>query len=94
MKTVLAVEVSYYDLIAARELIRVQEKALELRQQLVAEIRRRVEVGDLPPLDSEQAESQLQNTLTALSLAREAYVTQQNRLKRLLTDNFREVGRC
>ncbi len=29
MKTVLAVEVSYYDLIAARELIRVQEKALD-----------------------------------------------------------------
>ena len=68
-----------------------QEKALELRQQLVAETRRRVDLGDLPPLDSEQAESELQNTLTALSLAREAYETQQNHLKRLLTDNFREL---
>ena len=92
MKTVLAVEVSYYDLIAARELIRVQEKMLDLRQQLVAETRRRFEVGDLPPLDNDQAESQLQNTLTALSLAREAYATQQNHLKRLLTDNFRELA--
>ena len=90
MKTVLAVEVSYYDLIAARELIKVREKAVELRQQLVAETRRRVEVGDLPPLDSEQAETQLQNALTALIGAREAYVAQQNGLKRLLTDDFKE----
>ncbi len=90
MKTVLAVEVSYYDLIAAHELIRVQEKALQLRQQLVEETRRRVQVGDLPALDAEQAETQLQNTLTALIGAREAYVAKQNSLKRLLTDNFRE----
>jgi outer membrane protein TolC len=40
MKTVLAVELGYYDLVAAREQVRVQEKALELRQQLVSETRR------------------------------------------------------
>jgi outer membrane protein TolC len=90
MKTVLAVEVSYYDLVAARELVRVQEQALQLRQQLVDETRHRVRVGDLPPLDAEQAETQLQNTLTTLIGAREAYVARQNSLKRLLTDNFRE----
>jgi outer membrane protein TolC len=89
MKTVLAVELSYYDLLAARENVRVQEKALDLRQQLVAETHRRVEVGDLPPLDAEQAETQLENTLTALSAARELYVTQQNTLKSLLTDDFK-----
>src|SRR5882762_122672 len=33
MKTVLAVELAYYDLAAAREQVRVQEKALELRKQ-------------------------------------------------------------
>jgi outer membrane protein len=88
MKTVLAVELAYYDLIVARENIRVQEKALELRQQLVAETRRRVQVGDLPPLDSEQAETQLQNTVTALTAAREIFVDRDNALKNLLTDNF------
>lgn len=88
MKTVLAVELAYYDLAAAREQVRVEEKALELRQQLVAETRRRVEVGDLPPLDSDQAETQLENTLTALSAAREALATRQNTLKALITDNF------
>ncbi len=90
MKTVLAVELSYYDLITAREQIRVQEKTLELRQQLVTETRRRVQVGDLPPLDMDQAETQLQNTLTALAAAREAYVAQQNALKNLITDSFQE----
>jgi outer membrane protein len=90
MKTVLAVEVAYYDLIAARELVKVQEKAVELRQQLVEETRRRVQVGDLPPLDNEQAETQLQNALTSLTAAREAYVAHQNCLKKLLTDDFRE----
>jgi outer membrane protein TolC len=90
MKTVLAVEIGYYDLIAAHELIKVREKAVELSQQLVKETRRRVEVGDLPPLDLDQAETQLQNDLTALTGAREVYVTQQNLLKRLITDNFKE----
>src|SRR6266404_6169609 len=90
MKTVLAVELAYYDLIAARELVRVDEKALDLKQQFVAETKRRVEVGDLPPLDSDQAETQLENARTALIAARESFVTSQNILKRLLSDNFME----
>ena len=88
MKVVLAVELAYYDVIAARETVGVEEKALELRRQLLTETRRRVEVGDLPPLDSEQAETQLQNVLTALTAAREALGERQNALKNLLTDNF------
>ncbi len=90
MKTLLAVELGYTDLIAAREDVRVQEKALELRQQLVRETKRRVEVGDLPPLDADQAQTQLQNTLTVLASARELLATQQNAFKSLLTDNFNE----
>lgn len=89
MKTMLAVELSYDNLIAAREFVTVQEKAVGLRQEFLKETRRRVELGDLPPLDSEQAETQLQNSLTALTAAREAMVAQQNNLKSLLTDDFR-----
>lgn len=90
MKTLLAVELSYDDLVAARETVAVQEKAVELRQQLVNETRRRVEVGDLPPLDSEQAETQLQNSLTSLTAAREELIARQNALKALLTDDFQQ----
>ena len=90
MRTVLGVELGYYDLIAARERVKVEEQALELKRQFVAETRRRVEVGDLPPLDGEQAETQLQNTLTALASAEELHSTLENALKKQLTDNFQE----
>jgi len=88
MKILLAVELTYDDLVAARQNVRVQEQALQLRQQLVAETKRRVELGDLPPLDIDQAETQLQNTTTALATAREVLLSQQNFLKALLTDDF------
>lgn len=88
MKTVLAVELQFYDLLAAREKIAVGEKALELKQQFLAETRRRVDVGDLPPLDGEQAQSQYQNTLTILTAARETLVEQRHNLAALLTDDF------
>jgi outer membrane protein len=90
MKTILAVELAYYDLSASRERVTVQEQALKLRQQVLKETQRRIQVGDLPPLDEKQAETQLQNTLTAMTVARENVATFQNTLKMLLTDNFRE----
>ena len=90
MQTVLAVELSYYALSAAREQVHVQEQALVLAQQFLREMQRRVEVGDRPPLDKAQAEMQLQNTLTALTAARENYAIKENALKKLLTDSFLE----
>src|ERR1035441_8467845 len=89
MTTLLAVELNYYDLIAAREEIRVQEKALELRRQFVADTKRLIELGKSPALDSAQAETQLQNTLTALAAAREVFSACQNSLIGLLTDDFK-----
>jgi outer membrane protein len=88
MRTVLGVELGYYDLIAARQRVRVAEQALDLHRQLVAEMKRRVEVGDLPPLDSEQAETQLQNALAGLSIAKDDLFDRQNALKAIFTDSF------
>jgi len=88
MRTVFAVEIAYFDLAALRESIRVQERAVELKRQLVSEIQRRVQVGDLPGLDAEQAETELENSLTALLNAREEFTSQQNVLKSLITDDF------
>ncbi len=90
MTTLLAVELAYDDLIDAREEILVQEQALKLRQEFVVETQRRVQLGELPPLDDVQAETQLQNTLTALAAAREDYATRQNSLVGLLTDNYKD----
>jgi hypothetical protein len=63
MKTVLSVELAYFDLAGAREEITVEEKALELKQQLLSETKRRVQVGDLPPRQS------IENDLILTSLA-------------------------
>ena len=89
MKTVLAVELGFYDLQAARQEVIVREKAVELKRALLAETKRRIELGDLPPLEGEQAASQLQTAMAAVSAARELLFTRQNGLKGLLTDNFR-----
>jgi outer membrane protein TolC len=90
MTTLLAVELAYDDLIDAREEIVVQEEALKLRREFVAETKRRVQVGELPPLDDAQAETQLENTLTALAAAREVFAARQNTLIGFLTDNYKE----
>src|ERR1039458_4810015 len=89
MQTLLAVELNYYDRSAAREEIRVQEKALELRRQFVADTKRLIELGKSPAQDSAQAETQLQNTLTALAVARQVFSARQNSLIGLLTDDFK-----
>jgi outer membrane protein TolC len=90
MTTLLAVELAYNDLIDSSEEIRVQEQALALRRQFVTETERRVQVGDLPPLENAQAQTQLQNTLTALAAARETFVARQNTLIGLLADDYRK----
>jgi outer membrane protein len=90
MTTVLGVDLAYEDLIEAREEIRVQENALELRRKFVAETQRRVQVGDMPPLEDALAQTELQNTTTALAAARETFAVRQNTLVGLLTDNFKE----
>ena len=90
MQTLLAVNLAYYDLIDAREEIQVQEQAVELRRQLVADTQHRIELGQSPALESAQAETQLQNALTALAAAREIFSVRQNKLIGLLTDNFKD----
>lgn len=89
MTTLLGVELAYYELIATRDEVQVQEKTLELRRQFVADTRRRIELGGATPLDETQAEIQLQNTLTKLATAREVFFASQNHLISLLTDDFK-----
>ena len=88
MDVVTRVQLAYYDLLFSREQITVEKKALELATQLFSETRRRVEVGQLPPLDEKQAESRVETLQSDLSTALEAFAVQQNNLKNLLTDSF------
>ena len=88
MNTIYAVEQTYYELLFAREKVKVEQSALELANQLLAETRKRVEVGDLPPLDEKQAEAQAQLVQTDLYAAQQTVAEQQNALKNLVTDQF------
>lgn len=85
------VEQAYYDLIAARESVKVQQSALELAERLLAENKKRVEVGSMAPLDQKQAESQLASSRADLISAQRAVTAQENVLKSLLSEDYRKI---
>ena len=84
------VEAAYFDLIHAQESVKVQQQAMELAERLVAENRRRVEVGALAPLDSRQAESQAASSRADLLQAQSTRGTLERVLKNLLSDNYND----
>src|SRR5207244_13467150 len=86
--TVTDVETAYYNLLFAQESVKVQQKALELANRLVAENKKRVEVGALAPLDEKQAESQAAASRADLLGAMGSEDTQERVLKSLLSDDY------
>jgi len=90
INTVTEVEAAYYNLIYAEDSVKVQEKALELAERLVAENKRRVEVGALAPLDEKQAESQAAANRADVLDARANRNTAERVLKNLLSDDYNE----
>lgn len=89
MNRVATTEQAYYDLILAYEKIKVQQTALELAESLLAQNKRKVEVGSLSPLDEKQAQSQAATSRASLIAAYKDLDTQQNTLKNLITDQYR-----
>jgi outer membrane protein TolC len=88
MQTVSAVEQAYVEVVFARESVKVQEKALELAERLLAENKKRVEVGALAPLDEKQAESQVAARRSDVLNAQRALNSAQNSLKQLISDDY------
>lgn len=86
--TVTDVEQAYFNLIFAQESVIVQQKALELAERLLAENRKRVEVGALAPLDEKQAEAQAAASRADLLEAEGNEDTRQRVLKALLSDDY------
>jgi outer membrane protein TolC len=91
MDIVKRVAVAYFDVVAARDQIKVQQKALELAQQLVAENKKKVEVGTMAPLDEKQAESQAAKAKSDLTASIFGSQQAENALKSLITHDFAEV---
>ncbi len=87
-QTITAVEEAYYNLMFSQENVKVQRAALELADRLLAENRKRVEVGALAPLDEKQAEAQAASSRADLLAAEGREDTQQRVLKSLLSDDY------
>ena len=91
MNVVFNVEQTYFELIAARESIKVQEKALELAQRLYDENVQKVKIGVLAALDEKQAQSQVAVSQSSLITAQRTYSAQENILKNLITDEYEKI---
>lgn len=88
IRTATEVTIAYHDLIAARENVRVQQKALELAERSLMENKKRVEVGAMAPLDEKEAAAQVAQSRAALISAERDLSLAQNALKRLVHDDF------
>lgn len=91
ISVVTSVEQAYYDLIAARENVKVQRAAMELADRLLAENKKRVEVGTMAPLDEKQAESQVASSRADLISAERALTAQENVFKSIISDDYRRI---
>jgi outer membrane protein len=84
VQTVAAVKQSYWTLKALLANVTVQQRSLELAEELVRQNRARVDVGQAPPLDLVQAEAEVaqrrENVIRANSAAGDA----EDRLRRLI----------
>lgn len=86
VQTVASVKQAYWTLKATVANVTVQQRSLELAQDLVRQNRARVDVGQAPPLDLVQAEAEVaqrrENLIRAETAARDA----EDRLRRLIMD--------
>jgi outer membrane protein TolC len=82
------VENAYYELIYARENVKVQQEALDLAQTQLDQDKQRVQIGTLAQLDVQQDEAQVAQSRANLIAAQSTFNTAQNTLKNLLTDEY------
>jgi len=88
MNVVGSVEAAFYDLLLARESVKVQLEALALAERLVAANRERIRQGVMATLDEKQAEAQASAQRSLLLSAQRAVGLQENVMKALLSDHL------
>jgi len=78
----------YWDLVAARQQVKVAEHALQLAEKLYQDNKRQVEIGTLAPIEIVRAESEMARTRQDLIVAQTALQQQQTLLKNTLSKNI------
>lgn len=86
VQTVAAVKQAYWTLKALTANVTVQQRSLELAQELVRQNKARVDVGQAPPLDLVQAEAEVAQRRESLIRATSAAGDAEDRLRRLIAD--------
>ena len=86
MQTVAAVKQAYWTLKATRANVTVQQRSLELAQELARENQVRVDAGQIPPLDLVQAEAEVAQRRENLIRANTAAEDAEDALRRLIVD--------
>lgn len=82
------VALAYHDVIATRESVRVQKKAVETAERRLSEQKKRVEVGALAPLDEKQSEAEVYRAKADLIQAEGRYGDAQTVLRNLINDDL------
>jgi multidrug efflux pump len=86
VQTTAAVKQAYWTLEATRANITVQERSLELAEELARQTKIRVDAGQTPPLDLVQAEAEVAQRRENLIRARTGDADAEDRLRRLIMD--------
>jgi outer membrane protein len=82
--TLAAVRNAYWDYVYTIDLLKVQQRSLELAQKLLEDNRVRVEVGTLAPIDVVQAEAEVANRQQEIAQTEAQWKTAELVLKRLI----------
>jgi outer membrane protein TolC len=86
VQTTAAVKQAYWTLKATRANVTVQQRSLELAEELTRQTKIRVDAGQLPPLDLVQAEAEVAQRKENLIRARTGDEDAEDRLRRLIMD--------
>ncbi|HEX7654948.1 MAG TPA: TolC family protein [Verrucomicrobiae bacterium] len=86
--TVTEVETAYYELIFQRDNLRVQQEAVDLAKKQLEDDKQRVQVGSLAPLDVQQDEAQVAQSLSGWISAQSTFSGALRNLKQLISDDY------
>jgi outer membrane protein TolC len=90
--TVSSVQNLYWDLVFAREDVKVKQRSVELAQKLYNDNKRQVEIGTLAPIEITRAEAEVARTTQDLIVSQTFLLQQQTLLKNAITKNPVEGG--
>lgn len=89
--TVSQVQNLYWDLVFAREDVKVKHRSVELAEKLYNDNKRQVEIGTLAPIEVVRAEAEVARTRQDLIVAQTFLLQQQTLLKNAVTKNVMDA---